>query len=272
MEKQKELQQEKEKITKHKFFFEVPLYSPVSENDLEDNFDDFFDDDVEGYNPDGFETTFKIEIRPIKRYFQYHQEWAHPDFDNYYAITLKCKRKDDMLHFFIYANGKTIEKIGQNPSIADLQYSEIGKKYDKVLSKQDLHDLKKAIGLSSHGAGAGSLVYLRRIFENIIWETYKKYSAVLSILEDDFKQKRMDEKVSVLKDFLPEQLIEMKSAYGVLSKGIHELSEKECLAYFPVLKLSIELILDQKIEIEAKEKKDRSVKEKLKDIVEELKK
>jgi len=242
--KQKEAQEQKI-ITKHDFFFETPLYSIVNEEHMEKKFNDFFSGDVDAH-VNGLETTYQIKTE--RMYNSYNGNGIY-GFEDYYAIKLICKRKGTILHFFVLKYENYIIKAGQFPSLADLQFSEIGKKYDKVLSKQDLHDLKKAIGLSSHGAGAGSLVYLRRIFENIIWETYNKNSADLAISEDDFKQKRMDEKVSILKDFLPEQLIEMKSAYGILSKGIHELSEKECLAYFPVLKLSIELILDQKIEI-----------------------
>jgi hypothetical protein len=58
----------------------------------------------------------------------------------------------------------------------------------------------------------------------------------------------MEDKVEILKEFLPSQLVEAKSIYGILGKGVHELTEEECLKYFPPLKLSIELILNQKIE------------------------
>jgi hypothetical protein len=43
--------------------------------------------------------------------------------------------------------------------------------------------------------------------------------------------------------------------YGILSKGIHELSEQECLDIFLVVKLGIELILDEKIK--QKEQEDK---------------
>lgn len=33
--------------------------------------------------------------------------------------------------------------------------------------------------------------------------------------------------------------------YGIVSKGIHELSEDECISYFPVLKEAIFMILRQ---------------------------
>ena len=81
----------------------------------------------------------------------------------------------------------------------------------------------------------------------------------------------MVDKVELLKNYLPNQLLEMKNVYKVLSKGVHELSEQECLKYFPALKLSIELILEQKIEMEAKRKQDEEVKRQLEEINKEIK-
>ncbi len=40
--------------------------------------------------------------------------------------------------------------------------------------------------------------------------------------------------------------MENKSLYGVLSAGIHTLSEEDCLSHFSVVRSIIELILDEK--------------------------
>lgn len=69
----------------------------------------------------------------------------------------------------------------------------------------------------------------------------------------------MSEKVDAIKDFLPESLLEMKPIYSILSKWVHELSETECMKYFQALKVSIELILDEKIEMREKEDKKQKV-------------
>ena len=58
----------------------------------------------------------------------------------------------------------------------------------------------------------------------------------------------MDQKISKLKAYLPSFLVENKSLYSILGKGIHQLSEDKCLDAFPVIKLGIELILDEKLE------------------------
>ncbi|MEZ4843255.1 MAG: hypothetical protein R3A43_03275 [Bacteroidia bacterium] len=65
----------------------------------------------------------------------------------------------------------------------------------------------------------------------------------------------MDEKIELLKSFLPNFLVKNKVLYGILSKGIHELKEQECLDIFPVVKLGVELILDEKLK--QKEQEDK---------------
>lgn len=254
-------QPEEEILDKHDFFFEVPLYEFIETEKVED----IHDGDVDAYSAkNGIDTTYKIYSCPVNAQYE-------STFDNFYKIILTCKRKNnDVLRFFVYDDGKTTVKLGQYPSLADIQYAELGKKYDKVLPKEDLKNLKKAIGLVAHGAGAGSFVYLRRIFENLIDETYKQNAATVGIAEAEFKTKRMEDKIDLLKSFLPSQLVEMKSIYGILSKGVHELTEEECLKYFAPIKLSIELILDQKIEDAKKQERDTQVKQQLQGIHQEL--
>ena len=58
-----------------------------------------------------------------------------------------------------------------------------------------------------------------------------------------------------VKDQLPGFLTENKQIYGVLSKGVHELDEKICVEYFGLLKNAIEIILDEQIEIDARNRK-----------------
>lgn len=253
-----------QKISKHQFYFETGLYSSLSIADLEDGVGTF-SGTVDAYNShDGFDTTYSIDTGNIGE-----QSWDA--FTGFKRITLECKRGGvTRLRFIVLWEGKQIIKVGQFPSLADIQYAEIGKRYNKHLTETDLRNYKKAIGLYAHGAGAGSFVYLRRIFENLIFETFELHKETLTIDPVDFKQKRMEEKVEALKAHLPSQLVEMKSIYGILSKGVHELSEEECLKYFSPIKLSIELILDQKIEATQKSERDRLVKLELQKIQKEL--
>lgn len=76
----------------------------------------------------------------------------------------------------------------------------------------------------------------------------------------------------MLSGFLPDFLVENHTIYGILSKGIHELSEEECLKYFTILRESIEMILDEKLEVRQKELKKASIKQTLSQITGQLKK
>ncbi len=140
-----------------------------------------------------------------------------------------------------------IRKIGQYPSLADMTKHEI-EKYRKLLSSEQYKEFNRAIGLAANGVGIGSFVYLRRIFEYLIEDAHqeainnKKWDEVL------YKDaKHMEVKIDLLKDCLPDYLVEHKKLYSILSIGLHELSEDECLEFYSVVKLGIKLILDEKL-------------------------
>jgi hypothetical protein len=59
----------------------------------------------------------------------------------------------------------------------------------------------------------------------------------------------------MLKHHLPTFLVENRSLYSIMSVGVHTLSEAKCLAAFPVVRVGIELILDEDLERHAREKK-----------------
>lgn len=163
------------------------------------------------------------------------------------------------IYFTFTIKNNILQKIGQFPSIADSLEEEIKsykKELEKDLGKDKSQEFSKAIGLFSHGVGIGSFVYLRRIFESFIYQAKDEAVANGDTTEEAFSQLRMTEKIELLKGYLPEVLVENKIMYGIVSKGIHELSEDECKKYFNTVKMGIELILDEKIaKRKAEEKK-----------------
>ncbi len=262
-------EREVQKISKHDFYFETPLYDVLNLDEVED---DFINGDVDGYSSilqDN--TTYNISLKWITS----RESSSSYDKKGYALITLTCKRKqNNVLRFFVYLDqfeNSFVEKIGQDPSMADLQFSHLQIKYDKVLENKYLKEFKRAVGLASHGVGVGSFVYLRRIFENLISQTFEIHEKEISVDSEEFKTQHMEDKIDILKSFLPSQLVKMKSIYGILSKGIHELDDEICLTYFGSLKLSIELILDQKIEEKKKSDKDKLVDDQIKDIQQKIK-
>ncbi len=249
---------QKNKISVHEFYFDTPLYATIEHEGVNG---DIFKGDVDGYNPiQKYETTFKISDCRLGSYGGFHYD--------FHLVTLICKRDEDtILTFIVFEGDNSVVKIGQNPSLADIQFAALGKKYDKLLEKEQLSEFKKSIGLATHGAGAGSLIYLRRLFEDLVIQAYKDNMQDITTERSNFMKLRMNKKVELLEKYLPSQLSKMKYIYSLLSDGIHNLTEKECLEYFPPLKLSVELILDQKIELAEKTKRDESVRRQLQALV-----
>ena len=138
----------------------------------------------------------------------------------------------------------TITKVGQHPSLADIAIDETREKYRTVLRGENWSELYKAIGLAAHGEGIGSFVYLRRVFENLIYSRFNEFKIEEQWDDAAFKQMRMDEKIELLKDHLPQSLVETRKIYKIFSLGIHELKNDICLQFFEVGKRSIIMILE----------------------------
>ena len=136
-----------------------------------------------------------------------------------------------------------IFKVGQYPSLADIMNDEV-KGYRKFMSDELASEFHKAIGLAAHGVGVGSFVYLRRVFENLIYNRFEESKEKENWDSDEFNLLRMDDKIKFLKDHIPEYLVQNRKIYSILSSGIHTLTEQECLRYFDILKHSIVMILD----------------------------
>jgi hypothetical protein len=76
--------------------------------------------------------------------------------------------------------------------------------------------------------------------------------------EEAYVRVRMDEKIGLLKNHLPDFLFQNRGLYSILSVGVHTLSETECLAAFPAVRLAIELILDDLLEQQERQEKLKS--------------
>lgn len=160
------------------------------------------------------------------------------------------------LDYIVIADNKTFRKIGQYPSVADLTFPELDV-YKTVLAEENRKEFGRAIGLYASGIGAGSYVYLRRIFERLLMQAKK--NAGETIDTDTFNKARVDEKITLLRDYLPQTLTSNPTLYGILSKGIHELSEENCIAYFPVVKECIYMILNEWEDMRKKAEQEKAI-------------
>ena len=89
--------------------------------------------------------------------------------------------------------------------------------------------------------------------------------------EETYKDARVAERIKMLATYLPKTLVESTAFYGIVSKGIHELSEEDCIAYFPVLKGFIFMILRQWEQLRKEEEAEKQIKDSLDKIAANLK-
>lgn len=271
-------------MTIEEFLFDLPLYHKVPREECSDIINFLWryrsgEQEVDGYNPiEQCESTFVLYVG---MYDAIHNKIGSQKLERSYVsgkcelfdtheVILACKRYGTFLHYLIHAEYAEeddehkhithLSKVGQYPSVADFHIGQVHK-YDKVLPKEKMREFTKAIGLAANGVGIGSFVYLRRIFEHLVFEA--KDAAMATNPEFDettFTSARMNERIQMLSDYLPDFLVENHNIYSILSKGVHELSEEECKKYFTVLKESIEMILDEKLEAYRKEQRKQEIK------------
>jgi hypothetical protein len=193
-------------------------------------------------------SLFAIGKLSYFKVFSEHHDLGYFYTQQNFCVPIRCLRgepyaREHRVEVWFKVEKNRLIKVGQFPSATTIEQFESAK-YQKVLGRK-YGEFNRAIGLFNFNVGIGSFVYLRRIFEELINEAAHKHPALLSA---DFESSRMDEKILALKKVLPTYLVEKRKLYSVLSKGVHQLSEEKCLEYFPVVRLGIELMLDEKVE------------------------
>lgn len=175
------------------------------------------------------------------------------------GMKLTCTRCNTQEWFlFFKIENDVLFKIGQWPSIENMQQP-YNPKYKTILSDDQLDDYKRGKGLFAHGIGVGSYVYMRRVIEFLVRRATDKLFRDKKITEEEIAKSRWTELIEKLDGYLPDFLVKNKKLYSILSKGIHELSEEECLTYFPSVRGAVDLILEQEIGIQEKIKSEKKL-------------
>ena len=188
----------------------------------------------------------------------YWTNWQTEEATRVLVFSFVCAMDNNHhLDYIVRTDGNIMTKIGQYPSVADLEFHELDE-YKKDIDAETMKEFRRAIGLYAQGIGVGSFVYLRRIFERILDKSRNLAEMDPSVDLSNYEKMRVTERIKLLKGYLPDMIISNPTFYGIVSKGIHELSEEECIKYFPILKDAIELILRQwaqkRIEQEARQR------------------
>lgn len=136
-------------------------------------------------------------------------------------------------------------KIGQYPSLQEFAVIDF-KGFNKVLDSLKIKtDYRNAIRNHINGDNIAAYVYLRRIVEQIVRESFLNNKEKLNISDEEFDRYRTKEKISVLKDYLPKFLHDNKEIYSVVSAGIHSLDEQQCERYYDIIINAIDIMLHQ---------------------------
>ncbi len=265
-------------MTAQDFIFKISPYRKVVGDDYDELYQELSKDNlaVNGFNPlHNVETTYHLCSIPIN---EGHGQWGpgelEPVDEHIRCMSFECGRFKNILSLVVYIdrNEGYLMKIGTNPSLRDFHKDDI-KKYEKVLSKQQKTELVTAIMIANNGVGIGSYVYLRRIFEGIVFEEASRAILDGVITEAEFKRMRLDEKIVAVKNYLPAFLFDHHSElYDILSIGVHQLDEETCLSFFPVLYDCIILILDDRLAQKEKEINTKQAVSSLSKIMAKIKK
>ncbi|MFW9872616.1 MAG: hypothetical protein ACFFG0_05890 [Candidatus Thorarchaeota archaeon] len=143
---------------------------------------------------------------------------------------------------------KTIEKIGKFPPWS----IKIEKNLKKLLGDYS-ENYRKGLICESQSYGIGAFAYYRRIVEDIIGEllelipylmTGEELEKYNEALKEVRNTKNAQEKIKLVKDLLPpillpEQFNPLKTIYDVLSTGLHEKTDEECLDDAELIRTSL---------------------------------
>ena len=201
----------------------------------------------------GAMSVFKAEsqnVFPVTGPIVGHYESPKDDTSLYGDIDFGKRLRCTMCNMFMSVYFKVIDnkvvKVGSYPSTADLDRGRLFSECN-IPNSRIPKELATAVGLKAHGAYMGAYAYLRRVYETLIEKARKKAEQDGS-LPEDFDEMRVKEKIKALSNYLPEYMVENRNAYGILSKGIHELSEDDCKAGYDILYNLIVLILEDEEE------------------------
>jgi hypothetical protein len=161
-----------------------------------------------------------------------------------------------------------LRKVGQLPSPYELMHEN---RYDDVLNDlESLEDYRKSIETTAYNYHVASFMYSRRVLERIM---LKKFLGLGNTKKEFKKIINFEEKFKLTKEIIePELRDHFKPLYGVLSEGIHNLTDEECREYYTILhdlvKFQLEYML---IEKERETHKQKTIN-KLQKITSKLKK
>lgn len=134
-----------------------------------------------------------------------------------------------------------VQKIGQFPALS----IDIPKQLDKNLGEEAAGLYKKALVSRNQNYGLGAVTYMRRVVEDktdelieVVAQTAESHGVEASVVEKiraaSSGRATYEEKLKLASTVLPSSLTPdganpLGVLYGLVSQGVHELSEKDCI-------------------------------------------
>ena len=176
-----------------------------------------------------------------------------------FEIDLLCPMCHSKMTLYYVYTLNYIEKILTYPDVMD-GYKVKYKEYRKLQTDNgfDYYNefVEACYSFYKIHSGIGTFCYLRLCIENIIKDFWNEMLECGKINDEYDSMVKVSKRVEVIKDNLdPEIYCMIPNLYSILSKGINELDENECLKHFDTLKEIVEILLDQKLDILKKKKK-----------------
>lgn len=159
-----------------------------------------------------------------------------------------------------------VEQIVGEETIKIQKYGQLPRKHlerDNILNNffsEDSNNYEKAVVCLSHGYGIAAFAYFRRIIEknifkliDLLLEEVKSSESDLKIIEsltELRKESPMSDRIKVANEALPEYLKPdglnpLGKLYQVLSEGVHNLSDEECLKRANIVKECLKYLISE---------------------------
>lgn len=170
-----------------------------------------------------------------------------------------CKQK---LFYTLLKNENEVIKLAQYPSLYDVSRDEL-KKYQKnnLIDNESFSQIYKAELCASSSYYVAAYTYMRRVYETMLLSVFDQNKEEIGITEDAFRKLHSDKKLEAIKDYLAIDDEIYLPLYGLLSAGIHAMTEEQCCEDYKVLKpILLDILAEQKAKKE-KESKRKELKE-----------
>lgn len=192
----------------------------------------------------------KVKVTDIKKDIKSIFDSGHNNYNLYIQEYKCCVDKSHYQYNIYYISGDKMIKIGQYPSEVDKGSNEYLDKIKSICKKNEAKEIvnyiKTALIMESGGYGIASLLYIRRAFEHLINISEGKD-------KNDNTGGTMKERIKNNK-YLPDVIKSKSKVYNVISEGIHNQTEAECMELFKVIKVGV-IILIRKTYDHVEEKK-----------------